>query len=420
MLYLAPFLANFARKNNIRLIGNIIHSCSVGHVICELDNFLRMRYLGEVEDRYAYVAHLFESNLVGHMVRLYPQLFCTPAGINPNNERIQIFCSNTDAHIAIDAHFFYPELFVDAGISGLKSVLPDGPTRHRSWPTVASLATSTGDIALPCWMLSNADAQAEALKYQFRRASTPDYQPLRDIGGLTPDLVELLGGECHKLALIHIRYGRDETNAGTATNPENLLPTLEYLIDCGYKVVKVGTEAFPGEFNRYPIINYSESRIRNFGNDLLLLKAASLSIMNASGIEHISELFGTPMVSYGRWNVSLLPAAENCVIVPSLFRRRDNGTLLKLSEQMNYWKTRPEGTEPGSGDNFPSHSFDERPPTSVEILRGTQEAIDLGYSKRQRSELQERIFSLDHDNYKYCKSRISQYFLETLPDELQE
>src|SRR5213078_1203076 len=107
-------------------------------------------------------------------------------------------------------------------------------------------------------------------------------------------------------------------NAGTVIPPERLFPSLEFLKDSGFTIVKVGTEPYPEEFTRYGVINYTASPLRTFKNDLALLSNSKLSLINGSGLANLSDVMDLPVVDYGRWHLSLGPYSSKQVIVPAL------------------------------------------------------------------------------------------------------
>ena len=406
-------LYQFMLNNNVRGIGNFFHPDAAGHVVCELDNFLRMRHLGEIDQNCTYVLFANNSMLPRYMSVIYPHLFAIagtwPPPVDPNGP-IQFVLDDGIAKMARSIHRFRPDLFVDVGVSGLKVVLEDAKLR----PQAGIIAVS--DWGEVFWNVSNDMDSVIQLNYLRRRWESRDYAPLAQVPTMVPELQEFLGGDISKLAVIHIRYKRAMTNAGTLTDPAVLLPTLGYLRDNGYKIVKTGTEPYPEEFAEYGVINYSESPWRNFANDITLFRAAKFAMINASGIEYLPELMRIPMVDYGRWQMGVLHSSPNMVVIPSMMRRKSNGRLMKFMEQIQYFKYQPEPWIRGGGTHFPTADFEERPPQADELLAASIEAIALGENHTPRSELQEEFMRLEPKILAHCESRVSQFFLERFPD----
>ncbi|MBV8633323.1 MAG: TIGR04372 family glycosyltransferase [Burkholderiaceae bacterium] len=225
-------------------------------------------------------------------------------------------------------------------------------------------------------------------------------------------MADLLGNKLDKIAVLHFRVGTG--NAGVAIPPENLLPSLEYLVDNGYSLVKAGTEPAPDEFNRFNIINYSATPLRSFNNDLALLSNAKFCLINASGLENIADVMGVPTVSYARWHLSMFPYSPKTIIVPALMYDPARERMLTFGEQMLLFKTMPEYWE---SKNFvwhvPIDRFSVIPPRADELLAATKEAIELGVAPKPWTELQQRFRALDGSGLlSTAEARVSQFFLE--------
>jgi putative glycosyltransferase (TIGR04372 family) len=400
----AAFLYQFLSQNGrIRLIGNMFHSMAAGHIICEFDNFLRMRHLGEIDQDFAYVAILQGSSLAVGLTRAYPHLFELRGSIfdvDTESAKVQIVMDNELFFEALQVQAFQPALFVDVGLSLLKGF----------WSSPAD-CTKARIVQLRdgcyAWMQCNEDYQIDLRNYERRIVESSRYKPWLQID-MDDSIRELAG---HKLALVHIRYKRPGTNGGTLTEPSALFPTLAYLRDNGYLTIKIGTEPYPREFAAYSVLNYSESNIRSFDNDLRLFRSAAICIMNSSGVNFIPELMEIPMVNYGGWQFYNMPASSNCISVPSLLREKRSDRLLTLQQQFLSYKNRREFYLTAT-EHFPDYEFNERPPLGDEILAGVKEAVALGRGAVPWTEEQDRIVGLDPYNYRYARGRLSQYFLE--------
>lgn len=398
-------IRNYLTSPNIRLLGNMLFPDSPGHMITELDNFLRMRHLGEIPKDLNYFAIFPQSilQLPSTIAATIPEVFSPGSGI-------QIMVDDDIYKLANEINALRPELLVDPGVSHFKVILgPENDGKNIRYYS-----------KWPCWLITHEKLINNTLQYFRRRWESRDFCPWTYIPELSTGLRHFLGEQCDKLALVHIRNIHRESagNAGSRTDPVNLLPTLAYLRDMGYTIVKIGMEPYPPEWASFSVLNYSESPLRNYGNDMLLLKAAKLVMTNATGFENLSDILGTPMVSYGRWSLALLPVSPNCVNLPSLMRSKANGRLLKFKEQLDYYINLPELWEKNCL-GFPGDEFDERPPTPDELLAATQEAIALSENPIPRSAEQEQFMGLDSKRlYAHCQSRISQQFLERFQDAL--
>jgi len=384
---------------------------SPGHMITELDNFLRMRHLGEIDRNCSYMAVLPQGivRLPYHIAASCPNVFSPEA-------RIQIMGDDDSNRVAHQIQALRPEMAIDVGQSHFKIALPDAAARSNArlmhapwWPN------------LMYWVIRHELMIDSTMHYYRRLAQSRDYCPWRDIPELSDELRLLLGGQSEKLALIHVRTARGAgaENAGTYTDPLVLLPTLAFLKDLGYTLVKVGLEPYPSEWERFSVVRYSGSPLQNYSNDLMLFKAAKFVLANASGFEMIADLLGTPMVSYGRWHLPLPPPGPNCVNLPSLMRNRRTGRLLKFSEQIQFYKDLPQLWEQGNVLSFPREAFEERPPSPDEILASVQEAVALSENFVAPTSEQERFIDLDRKKcFAHVQSRVCQRFLEKFPEAL--
>lgn len=397
---------------NTRLVGNIMYPDSPGHMIAELDNFLRMRHLGEIDNNCNYLA-ITHKSVLG-----LPEIIAETFHKTFNSKsRIQIISNDELNKFASEIHLLRPEMVVDVGVSHFKNALASEIDRKK-----ARLMHLAGRPQMLTWIITHEMLANCTLQYFRRRYESRDYCPFADIPDLSPELRQLVGDN-NKIALIHIRSNDRGTgisgNAGTRTDPESFHPTLAYLRDSNFTIVKIGREPYPHEWRRFSVINYSESGLQNYKNDLFLLKSAKFIMIDASGFGVLSDILETPMVYYGVWHLGYPFASPNCVTLPTLMRDKSTGRLLRFGEQLHYFKELPEYWERGDCMNFPKDTYEERKPTAAELLASAQEAIALGTNPTPRSPTQERFVDLDRKGFfAHIRSRISQQLLDNLPDAL--
>lgn len=398
-------------RTNTRLLGNMFFHESPGHMITELDNFLRMRHLGEIDRSCNYLAALPKGliQLPEIIAAMYPDVFNLGSGI-------QIMADDELAVVAQEIQVMRPEMAVDVGVSFAKASITDKKEREK-----ARLMHLPGWPRPFYWITCQETIREDALQYYRRRAESPNFSPLADIQKLSPQLRLFLGDSCEKLALIHIRSGNRAqgaaTNAGVRTDPLAMMETLAYLRDLGYTVVKVGSEPYPKEWARFPVLNYTNSGLRNYFQDMLLLKAAKFVMINASGFGNLPDILGTPMVHYGGWHLTMPPFSPNCIVVPSLMRQRSSARLLTFMEQIRLVCNLPEYWGYNDSMGFPDANYIERSPTSEDLLASAEEAIALGEHSVPRSAEQEAFVDLDRKKlFAHIQSRVSQQFLARFPE----
>jgi len=405
-------LYNHLIATNTRLLGNMYFPFSPGHMIWELDNFLRMRFLGEVSKDCKYYGVFNDTpiNMPQHIAYIYPHLF---------NDQVR-FVVNNELHRSVDIlHALNPDLFADCGLSHFKGFISSAEDRGES----RLIHMPSHGMPL-MWVLSHQLNYRKTLEYYERRSLSASYNPLADIPPLSPQLEHLLNNSIDKIALVHIRTlernNGSAGNAGTRSDPMTLVDTIKFLCDSGYKIVKVGMEPYPPEWKRFGVVNYTNSELRNFANDLLLIKASKVILVNASGFQNLPDILSKPMVVYGTWPIAAMAPSRASVHVPTFLRSNKNGRLLKFCEQINNSFSRFQYWEKGDCLSFPDFEYSTRMPQADEILAATQEAIALGEKFIPRSELQNKFNDLSSDYYfKNIEGRISQFFLERFSEALE-
>jgi len=404
---MVPFQSflDYLISSNTRVLGSMMFHNSPGHVVFELDNFLRMRHLGELGAQGNFLAVFAQSELSipTHIANTCPGVFSPASGL-------QILVDNECYRHVLEIEALYPELVVDVGLSHLKIALHDAQSRKA-----ARLMRLAGWPKELIWVITNQQMAELNRRYLRRQAESHDYCPWATIPEPSPALQQLLGGNWDKLALVHhkpVAYN----NSGTVVESTALHPTLAYLRDMGYTIVKIGTEEFPPEWSHYGVIPYAASGIMNYGHDLMLIKAAKFAMYHASGASHVAELLGTPMVSYAGWHLNYPPLVANCVHLPTLMRRKSDRRILRFAEQIDCLENLPEFWEGGGFVKFPHADYEQVSPTADLILAAAQESIDLGANPVPHTPDQARFNSLSrHKYYTHTQSRICQKLLDKFP-----
>ncbi len=397
-IHLAPFLATklswvlwpayrLLAACNICFVVNIADG--TGHIISELDNFFRKRRLGEIhmKMRYAFIRKPTDKSRA--CVDLYGHKFWWA------------ICNYFIYALLLPIIIHYKDITLDSGLSRLKWQLTDNNEYYRPMPGQSYLHR-----------ISKSEGQAQWVDYYKRRMRCPKYFPLKEATFDNNQLIEFLNGNAEKLALIHIKTNIMNA-AAKLTDPKTYLDTLAYLVDLGYHLVFVGREKMPEVFQQYQIINYSESSIASFKNDIQLFNLADIAITAGSGISYLADCYGKPLLYLNYWHLFMPPFSRYCVCVPTLVQQRSGG-LLKFTEQ---WELYNSLADVGP-EIFPEMQYQARNATSDEILAATKELISLKENYQERSALQERFRHLDNKlGWLFNSgSRVSEYFLKKHSD----
>lgn len=384
----------FLTDMKFKVLANIIFAGSPGHQIQELDYFLRKHRAGDIPRGNKYLWVQRGGLITQTLVDVYNEHFRQfGLGMLARDDYFRMACEITR---------MAPELGIDVGLSHLKNSV------------VSRENTFIARYAEELYYHITNDQVVQTYKDYYRlRSLTEDFDPWTPAApAIDGPLADLLGGPAGQLAVIHFRVGLG--NAGVGIPAENMFSLLEFLRDSGFTVVKIGTEPFPEEFGRFGVVNYSESPLRSFRNDLALLCHAKLAVINASGLENLPEIIGVPTVSYARWHLPLNPYSEKAVVVPTLLYDPVRQRVLTFAEQILFFKTRQEFWQGAFfGWHFPIDRFIPRVPQADEMLSAAQEALALGTAPQPVSAAQLRLRQLDENGVlALAKSRVSEFFLE--------
>lgn len=384
----------FLRASGTKIVANIIFAGSPGHQIQELDYFLHRYASGDIPKDGKYLWVQRNGDITAALADVYGPHF--------RQYNLGMVAHDQLYSLATQVTRMVPELGVDVGLSHLKHSVMTRANTH--------VGMFSGDAY---YMVKNHQVIQETANYYRVRSLSEDFRPFTwHKPELTGPLVDLLGGNADRYALIHLR--RKAGNAGTVIPPQNLFPSIEYLKDNGFTVVKVGTEPYPEEFSKYDVINYSNSPLRNFRNDLTLLSHSKFNMINASGFTNLSDALDTPVVEYGRWHLLLGPYSRKTVVIPSLLYDPGRQKLLNFAEQILFFLTRQEFWQ-GSffGWHFPIDRYVARVPEADELLAAVKECFALAEADAPLSPLQERFNGLDnHGLLSTLKSRMCEHFLQ--------
>ncbi len=388
----------FVSKNRYKILTNILFNGSPGAQIAELDYFLRKYWCGDVPRDGKYLWIQSRTHLTRTLAEVYGSHF--------RQYNLDMLAYSEIFQAASKVTRMMPELGVDVGVTQVKSSV-----MSRDNIFVVPVGDGT-------YYSTTNDAVMQTYRDYYRlHAATLDFDPWTPARpAIDGPLADLMGGNLDRVAVVHFRTTTG--NAGLVIPPETMFPALGYLRDCGFTVVKGGTEAYPPEFKRFGVVNYSDSDLRCYRNDLAMLTHCKLALINSSGLENIVDLMRIPLVSFARWHLTLGPFSRTGVIVPTLLYHPTRGTPLSFAEQMLVFRTRPEFGECNFFTwSFPEEEFKARNPQPDEILAAVQEAIALGEGPRPISPLQERFNRLDQNGLlPLMQSRVSEFFLNRFQD----
>ncbi|HSX37957.1 MAG TPA: TIGR04372 family glycosyltransferase [Chlamydiales bacterium] len=369
---------------NVCFLANIPDSDGVGHIVVEIDDFMRRLFLKEIDATKKYVLIRKSRRISREFTRLYKHKFDLAV------------CSSFLYYLTLPLIIRYADIRLDCGLSRTKWHKLNSADEVKSeklseWPK-----TITKHKNLSEW----------EDRYR-RRVESPYFTPLRDFRKSDDRLDQFLAGS-DKIALIHLKTNISNATA-KQTDSSTYIPTIEALITQKYQLVFAGREKMPELFKNYDIFNYAESKLSSFTNDIILFNRADLAIMGGSGIFLLAECLNIPLLYINYWHLYRLPATSSSICVPALVQDL-SGRLLTFSDQWNLYKN----ADDAKSEVFPFDRYEARNATADEILKACQELIEIKRNNTELTALQKKFNNAS--DYYFGESRISDYFIQQHKD----
>jgi putative glycosyltransferase (TIGR04372 family) len=197
------------------------------------------------------------------------------------------------------------------------------------------------------------------------------------------------------------------------SNPHVLLKILKTLSNYGYKIVFMGREKLPTEWQNLNIVNYANSPNASFSNDLILTKFSTLNLSTASGFFLIADLLHVPSCVINVWQILWPPFDSNTTFIPQLLKQADKIVPLCEQIELNFKYS----THLADDLSDLLSKYDPVEIDSTIILKTIKNILNKDYNLN--------LFLRDQINCtnefkryppNFVESRISQNFLETYPE----
>ena len=367
------------RAMNICFVVNVADG--TGHILPELDNFFRKLSLGEIDSNKRYIFVRKESPFSTACVHYYRDKFWWA------------ICSDFTYHLTLPITIRYKDIILDSGISRLKWQLDSNGNY---------IVPSDGQTYLH--RINKKESTKRMFDMFARRAKTEGYYPLKEADFDSAEVNGFLKGNTGKLALVHIKTNVMNATA-KPTEPFTYLDALAYLSELGFRLVFVGREKMPAVFKEFGVVNYSESPIASFKNDLALFNVSEITITGAGGIAYLAAYLDKPNLYLNSWHIKSAGLSRRSICVPALVRRKGGDEYIKYPAQNELYL---EATYIECPEVFPEDRFEARNASVDEILEATKELIAL--TKKNDLEwtpIQKRFGELINTDM-----RMSDYFLK--------
>lgn len=350
-------LARTLRDSDARLVINISQGV-FGHVVSEIDNYMRERLIEGDKFRRPCVLLADPDRITSAVLSFFGNSF-EAISLDPHHKQMGDYIAN-----------FFPELTLDVGISSYK-VAPPARGYRKIEVVDGQLSYRTGYLN---------GAFLDHIKYYKRLKETEGLHPMRLDRDCPPRLHEFVSPHGKPVVLLHQRQSISSGNKVEALG-SLYEPALEYLIDKGYSLVFVGREVFPEQWKKYDVVDYANSIHATVRNDFHLFRLAAFAILGASGTNLLAETQALPYLQVNTTLFSMPPFAKNAISLPALWSFAENGG--GVSAPLNFLLSYGNGVQSPSGMHAISVS-------GRDVLEAVQELEGLMENETGRSSLQAR------------------------------
>jgi putative glycosyltransferase (TIGR04372 family) len=366
---------------NVCFVVNI--AGGTGHIICELDLFLRRLKEGELDRKKRYVWIRKSDHFSSACVQLYGRYFWYAKA------------SYLLYELTLPLTIRYKEITQDSGLSGLQWQFDV----KGQWIRPIHGQNYLNLLPLPELNL--------LWNHYFRlKTATPEFFPLITKELHWENLEPLVGAQSKKRVLIHLKEKIANCTAAI-TDPKTYLDTLQYFYSQNIQLVFVGREKMPSCFLDFSVINYSQSPYASFKNDIALFQSCHSALIGGSGIAYLADCYRKPYLYVNSWHIPTPVHSPLAVVVPTLLQKK-TGEYLTFQEQIDLFLT----TE-SDGTVRDLKTFVPRNASSDEILSAAQELEALIQHPKLRSPLQESVHLLGKDlPLFFAASRFGETFLK--------
>jgi len=371
-------LVSLLEARNGRLLANMSTEPDA-QLLAELENFACMRELDEVPSEGFHLYLGPGSEQTAAIAELYGTSLC--AGY---------ILTDYAAEMARSISLFRPDLAVDAGLSGIKSVPPDDGTASRVEMPDGHFMFAGGPAA----------RDEDIAGYYGRRVRLPGAGPMARRFEPSAALSGLLQPGDRPLAVVW----------SDGTEADAFLPSLEFLGDSGYRIVHAGRSACPHSFERLDVVNYAESGLADFKNDLTLFSNAEICLFGNARQSVVAGVLDKPCVVANLRELTRPPVSNVCVYTVSRAKDRETGDFVPFGAQMERGALENPSAPAGNHEYVDCDAADIRE-ALVEALALTQSAKELSRDQQAYRDLASR-----YPCSNLAASRIGAVFIERCRD----
>ena len=299
--FVAIIIVFFSRKFNIKYTSRNMWG-SLGHTIIEIDYFLRLKKLGQINSDYKII---FLSNEKKMTKKIY-QMF---------KEHFIFLITSPYIEIFLKRRVLWPnqDLCLDIGMG---SVGKDSDTSNFPFEDLLNRYSNYYKMIL----------------------QTENYKPFKNFK-IDKKLIEFLGFDLDKENYIVMQIKEKAGNAtALRTDPSSYIKTIEYFQKKNFRIIFAGLrETFPKEFDNKNIINYNKFKHQSIKTDIDLISKSSFVISCASGFGLLPFTQDVPSIFINNWQIAFPVPGKYTVQLPVKLRDKRNNQLINFHDMIKHY-----------------------------------------------------------------------------------
>lgn len=367
---LSSLIIYLSRKFKIKYTSRNLWG-SLGHTISEIDYFLRLKKIGQIDSS---IKIVFLSN-EKKMSKIIYQMFKKNFIFLITSPYIEIF---------LKKRVLWPnqDLCLDIGLG--------------------SLGIDSDSSNFPFQDLLNRYSN-----YYKMILKTENYKPFKNFK-IDKKLIKFLGFDLDKENYIVMQVKEHAGNAtALKTDPSTYVKTIEYFQKKNFKIIFAGSrEAFPKEFENKNIINYNKFNFQSIKTDIDLISKSSFVLSCASGFGWLPYIQDVPSIFINNWQVAFPVPGKYTVQLPLKLKNKTNNKLISFHNMIKHY------LEVDNYDFNSHHLYEVVPNNDDEIFEAALEAISLKKNYYDFSDNYKNfIKKYDDLPIRYASSRISEKFI---------
>ena len=366
----ASLIIYLSKKFKIRYTSRNLWG-SLGHTICEMDYFLRLKKIGQIDSRIKIVLLSNEKKMSKKIYKMFSKNFF-------------FLITSPYIEIFLKRRVLWPNQDLCFDI-GLGSIGVDSNNSNLSFRDLLNRYSNYFKLIL----------------------KTENYKPFKNFK-INKNLIKFLGFDLNNEKYIVMQIKENAANAtAIKTNPSTYIKTINYFKKNDFKIIFAGSkEVFPKEFENMNIINYNRFKYQSIKTDIDLISKSSFVLSCASGFGYLPYTQDVPSIFINNWQVALPVPGKYTVQLPVKFKDKTSNKFISYHNMIRHHL---------EIDNYSFNSFhlyEVIANNEEEIFEATIEALSLKKNYYNFSDNYKNfIKKYDDLPIRYASSRISEKYI---------